>query len=603
MPPLAIAAIIAAVAGVAGSAGLLGQRPHAPAARGSLTAQVDAVSAGPPARAFAAAGYDPARGETVLFGGRAGENRLLDDTWTWDGSAWQRHHPARAPSPRKAAAMAWDRGSGRLLLFGGEGPVAPGQPDSALRDSWAWDGSAWTPLATAAAPPARLGSGTAALATDATTGEVLLVGDGGRQGTACSLATWHWERGAWSELHPATAPRSALTGRLAYAPGTGGLVLVTALPTASACGGVARDAAVWTWNGATWTEQHPVTALAAKHVVDGQLGGSVAGVMIPGYHTFTWDGSDWHDGGPDGPGALRGGGRLRRAPPPERALRRLLHHRRPRPGRLRRHLDLGRRHLAAPRRRPSRRGRRDGGGPRLALGAQPAAARQRRRAHRRRRLRLRRRRASAPGRLRPRPRPGGAHRPGQRGGHHRRPLPRRRLAALAGGVLWLGAGVHPGVDNPGGLALYGLDPSTLDVRHELALDPPAGVEQFSARLVGLGDRLWLGWGGELIGIDPRTGTPGRHVPLPAGQSLDDLALDPTGGRLYSSARLPTGDALISVRDPATGVVRASATEHSTAGARLAAGADGVWISFPTGLSSELHHRGAADLRRSAPRRC
>ncbi len=111
-----------------------------------------------------AAGYDPVRGEVVLFGGRAGENRLLGDTWTWDGAAWHRRRPARSPSPRKAAAMAWDPSSRRLLLFGGEGSTAPGFPEAWLRDTWAWDGSGWSRLQTTLSPPGRLGTGTAALA-------------------------------------------------------------------------------------------------------------------------------------------------------------------------------------------------------------------------------------------------------------------------------------------------------------------------------------------------------------------------------------------------------------------------------------------------------
>jgi hypothetical protein len=50
-----------------------------------------------------------------------------------------------------------------------------------------------------------------------------------------------------------------------------------------------------------------------------------------------------------------------------------------------------------------------------------------------------------------------------------------------------------------------------------------------------------------------------------------------------------------VRDPQTGAAHASALERSTAGARLAAAADGVWITVPTGLSSTLSHRRAVDL--------
>lgn len=298
LPALGAAVLVAAIAGVAGaSAGLLGFHPaRAPVAPGAV----------PAARALAAAAYDPERAVTVLFGGEATGDRLLADTWVWDGAAWHEQHPADAPPPRRAAQMAWDPSSRRILLFGGEGPATAQGARTVLRDTWAWDGTRWTPVPSSGAPPGRLGSGPAAVATDATTGDVLLVGDATTPGQRCGLATWRWTASGWSELRPRTSPRSALTGRLAYAPGTGGLVLVTALPASARCGGPAAAAAVWTWDGASWTEQHSVSELGAERIVDGQLGSSVAGVVVPGGRTFYWDGSDWHDGGPDGPGPRSG---------------------------------------------------------------------------------------------------------------------------------------------------------------------------------------------------------------------------------------------------------------------------------------------------------
>jgi hypothetical protein len=598
-PRLAVAAVAAAlVGGVGASAGALGQQPHARPG-GRVTGVAAAAPAGPPARAFAAAGYDPVRGEVVLFGGRAGENRLLGDTWTWDGAAWHRRHPARSPSPRKAAALAWDPSSRRLLLFGGEGSTAPGMPEASLRDTWAWDGSGWSRLQTTLSPPGRLGTGTAALATDEAAGRVLLVSDGGRRGSPCTLATWRWTGAGWAELAPATAPRAALSGRLAYDPAARGLVLVTALPTASACGGVAATAAVWSWDGDGWTERHPGTELAAKRVVDGQLSGSPGGVVVPGYHTWSWQDGDWYDAGPDpeGPGARFGaavaydarrgqallfggccivGGRsgsvyddswtwsgrgwLRRGgslPPAEIATAATP----PSPW-VRGVLPLGSVDAVAV----------DGDAvyavvERLTLGVwDPDRA-------------MVARLDRATGRV-----------------TMAGPFPAADSLALAGGLLWVGAGVHPGVSNPGRQALYGLDPASLQVEHEVALQPPADLDQFSARLAGTDGLLWLGWGHDLLGVDPTAGTLLRSLPQDGGGGIDDVALDPARAHLYVSTRLPSGDALVSVHDPASGAGRASATEHSTAGARLAADSDGVWITHPTGLSSELSHRRAADLR-------
>src|SRR5688572_10134965 len=47
-----------------------------------------AASNGPFARQSHAMAYDQARGQTLLFGGRAG-GLSLGDTWLWDGCTWQ----------------------------------------------------------------------------------------------------------------------------------------------------------------------------------------------------------------------------------------------------------------------------------------------------------------------------------------------------------------------------------------------------------------------------------------------------------------------------------------------------------------------------------
>ncbi|HEX6492776.1 MAG TPA: hypothetical protein VF112_04655, partial [Candidatus Dormibacteraeota bacterium] len=597
---LATAALIALLVGAIGAgAGVLGRNSGGrPAAE--LAADATGPRPGPPPRAFAAAGYDPLRGEVVLFGGRAAENRLLDDTWTWDGNSWRLQYHTVGPSPRKAAAMAWDPSSRRLLLFGGQGTGPGGQGETELRDTWAWDGTGWVPLHPSLSPPGRLGAGTAALATDATTGEVLLVTDGASRGSACSLSVWHWSGGNWEGLRPPGSPRAALTGRLAYAPGTAGLVLVTALPTTSACGGDAAVAAVWTWDGATWTEQRQVTPLAAKHIVDGPLSSSPAGVLVPGYHTYSWDGSDWHDSGPDGPGARFGaaiaydsrhrqsvlfGGCCIVGGGPESVYD-----------------DTWTWDGDSWLRRGGSRPAEVGGTAStptapwvetaLPLGSVDAIAADRDAVYAVvERLQLGMWDLDRAMVARVDRATGQVTTAG--------PFPAADSLALAGGRLWVGSGVHPGIVNPGHQALYGLDPSTLQVEQELSLVPAPDASGFSARLAGTGDLLWLGWGGDLIRIDPRSGAVLSRQD-PGGGGVDDVALSPGADRLYVSTRLPSEDALVTVRDPRTGAVHATATDHSTAGARLAPTADGVWVTLPTGLSSALSHRRAADLALLGP---
>ena len=97
--------------------------------------------------------YDAARGEVVLFGGR--RLRLLDDTWTWDGTDWTERSPRhRSPSARDSMGMAYDAARGEVVMFGGSdaarlsatpgpGTARTGRSSGrrtapARRDSWAW---------------------------------------------------------------------------------------------------------------------------------------------------------------------------------------------------------------------------------------------------------------------------------------------------------------------------------------------------------------------------------------------------------------------------------------------------------------------------------
>jgi hypothetical protein len=62
--------------------------------------------------------YDPGTGQLVLFGGNDGSG-VLADTWTWNGSDWAEQSPATSAASRSDASMAYDPGTGQLVLFGG----------------------------------------------------------------------------------------------------------------------------------------------------------------------------------------------------------------------------------------------------------------------------------------------------------------------------------------------------------------------------------------------------------------------------------------------------------------------------------------------------
>jgi hypothetical protein len=97
---------------------------------------------GPGARTHLRMAYDPVRQVTVLFGGGIGtgsSSTSPQDTWTWDGTRWERR-AIDGPPPRWGHAMAYDTRRQRVILFGGSRAV---RPFGNLDDIWEWDGDRW----------------------------------------------------------------------------------------------------------------------------------------------------------------------------------------------------------------------------------------------------------------------------------------------------------------------------------------------------------------------------------------------------------------------------------------------------------------------------
>ncbi|WP_422929332.1 Kelch repeat-containing protein [Singulisphaera sp. PoT] len=105
----------------------------------------------PPARHRGAMVFDEERGVTVLFGGQSQFMWMLGDTWTFANGSWQRLRLSwwRRPGPRCGHAMAFDKTTRQVVLFGGIGTWK-----GTLGDTWTFDGSCWTRIR-GEHPPAR----------------------------------------------------------------------------------------------------------------------------------------------------------------------------------------------------------------------------------------------------------------------------------------------------------------------------------------------------------------------------------------------------------------------------------------------------------------
>ncbi len=194
----------------------------------------------------AASAYDPAIGGLVLFGGRydAGNGLLLlNDTWTYARGGWTKLAPARSPSPRYGAELAYDTAAGFLLLFGGTS-WCPGSTTSlcALNDSWEFNGSTWTNLSLRG-PRAEA----SAMAYDARAKKVVLL-QGSAPGLKSIASTWVFQAGLWIATRVASPP-VALDASLAYDALDGELVLFGGRASLTA----PPSAATWTYANGRWS--------------------------------------------------------------------------------------------------------------------------------------------------------------------------------------------------------------------------------------------------------------------------------------------------------------------------------------------------------------
>jgi len=249
----------------------------------------------PEARSLAAAAYDEARAEVVVFGGSLG-GWAHADTWTGDGAHWTERDVDDAPSSRAAASMAFHAGLGRVVLFGGS------RDREKLGDTWVWDGARWEGPEPGEGPSARSHHG---MVYDRENDEVVLFG-GYSEDRECSLGagtescrdTWVWGDGGWEQRAPETTPPGGGGLLLAYDHLRQRTVCVGRSDGARDCGPQRDDwcAATWLWDGDDWElagPQHvPPEPDDQSMAYDAARGRAVWTAGTDG-GTLEWDGADW----------------------------------------------------------------------------------------------------------------------------------------------------------------------------------------------------------------------------------------------------------------------------------------------------------------------
>lgn len=199
--------------------------------------------------------WNPATQKAVMFGGATltgGTNEM----WAWDGSAWASVvQGATLPSPRTGHAIAYDSARQRLVLFGGSDPAS----GTANSQTWEWDNVAWTQKSPTTSPSARTeGAMVYGL------GQMLLFG-GTANGSGSGARfgdSWTWNGTNWTQV-ATTGPTARFDHAMAFDNAAGNIKLfggnTQALP---ATGGHQND--LWSWNGTAWTQITTTTAPPAR---------------------------------------------------------------------------------------------------------------------------------------------------------------------------------------------------------------------------------------------------------------------------------------------------------------------------------------------------
>lgn len=177
---------------------------------------------GPPARQSHAMVYDAARDRIVLHGGRDAQNNDLRDTWLWDGAAWTL--AATNGPPSFGPVMTYDPINARCLLVPGNNEL------------WSWDGAAWTLLGTDAPDTSEH-----CVAFDTT--RARLVVDRGFQDVQ------EWDGTSWHAIRPPFNDR-IVQATMAFDPRTGRCVRHGGWDLGEAF--IILSGATWEWDGALW---------------------------------------------------------------------------------------------------------------------------------------------------------------------------------------------------------------------------------------------------------------------------------------------------------------------------------------------------------------
>jgi N-acetylneuraminic acid mutarotase len=274
---------------------ILGMTVPAICQNGGAWMEVTPSYAGPPPQRYAAMHFHEAQGVTVFF-----SNNGTSDTWTWDGTTWTKV-ATEGPPPREAAFMVYDSWNDRMVLHGGRNLAVP------FNDTWELEWNdvtsewVWQQIDTGSTiGPTR---SCFSMAFDRARGKIVLFGgrdDRGPGGGVEMNDTWEFDvvSDTWTEVFPeGVLPDKREDFMMAYDESRGMTVMFGGFGAEDFYG---SSDETWEWNGIKWMKRSPNGSVpgprAGASLVYHRVAGKVilvGGVDIGGTGKYYYDTWSW----------------------------------------------------------------------------------------------------------------------------------------------------------------------------------------------------------------------------------------------------------------------------------------------------------------------
>jgi len=199
-----------------------------------------------------------------VFGGCLNNNTTttVNDLYEFDpaGPSFTQIHDGTgtAPHARGRAAVAWNFGTNKLVVFGGDNrATGPLPADTLLNDTWEYDPGTgtWTDMTPVGTNPTP--RRWAAMTYEPLTGGMLMFGGDTGAGLVSS-ETWLWLGGVWTQMAPTTVPPGRRQGSLVTRTNpefsTAPVLMMGGEDPVGVAPDLYRHLDVWTWSGSDWTK-------------------------------------------------------------------------------------------------------------------------------------------------------------------------------------------------------------------------------------------------------------------------------------------------------------------------------------------------------------